>query len=372
MVSVSSLQRNLTFLDKQIVSFCTRNMILAVQLVPSIIATMSTPLCFLMFGLIAMRPVEGTRLDRLEEELKALKGFIFKELGYIRDDVKEIAYRVDILENTTVTHDPSSPYQDIGITSYNLDEKNGDSGKLLVRDGNNEGSHVVIAEVQNMRKAYANDKKDLHQLKQDVKGQLRDIELKITSHMHNLTADVQQNIDLVSVIRTNFSEVPTQITNLSLQLKLTEKEIKDAEERLRICIHTKVSIQDGYYFPCAKDIRLANASPYRSTGVQGRLEVRHDNTWGTVCDNSFELGQVRKQDIENNVNVVCRMFGFQECKYVRWARLGRGSGYIWMDRVKCGGRESSFLECPHLGWGVHICSLYEDIGFLLRIVGQSK
>ncbi|XP_052786011.1 egg peptide speract receptor-like [Mya arenaria] len=228
----------------------------------------------------------------------------------IRDEVKTISNRVDMLENAMVTHEPSISNQVIEITSYNRVDGTGESGKQIVRD---EAKHALKSMVKTMRKAYSNDKKDLHQLKQHVKGQLRELEQKITSHMHNLTSDVQQNINS----------------------KYRKK----------------------------KDIRLANASANGSTGVQGRLEIRHDNKWGTICDDNFQVGHVEEHHVANNVNVVCRMFGFRKCDYVMQAGLGMGSGDIWMDHVECRGEERSFLECSHHGWVIHSCTHYEDVGF---------
>ncbi|XP_052786705.1 uncharacterized protein LOC128222012 [Mya arenaria] len=426
---------------------------------------MRPELLYLLLCLIVVKPIHGSRLGRLEDDVKMLKSLIFRELLSIRDEVNEISNRVDILENLTVTYDPNSPNQDNDITSYNLGDTTGESGEKLIRAGNNILSHVVTAEVQNMRKAYANDKKGLYQLKNDVKGQLRELTQKITSHMNNLTADVQHNIEyihenismanvtlsefinesisnvsmfsdtvekeikqlfedtcqqltlklneteskikqnissayrqnkdnlerfltfadrnvskmmlkaenLVNVINTNFSEMPIQITNLSLDLQTTKNEIKGVEERLGNKLELTSSHLGNeivflkrlhyYYIPSVTDIRLANTSSYGSNGIQGRLEVRHDNTWGTVCDDSFEHTQVSEPYITNNVNAVCRMFGFRECNYVLRAGLGEGSGDIWIDNVKCGGGESSFLKCPHEGWGVHNCVHSEDVGF---------
>ncbi|XP_052787589.1 uncharacterized protein LOC128222559 [Mya arenaria] len=418
---------------------------------------------FVQLGLIvcltALTPIQGSRLNRLEEDVDALKRFMFRELLSIRDQVKDISIRVDTLENATVMQDPSSTNQYMDIHSNNIGDETGTE--------HNE-ARLVKAEVQNMRKAYANDKKDLHQLTNDVKGQLRELEQKITSHMHNLTAEVQHNIEYIhknlslanvtlsefinvsnsnvsifsdnikmeikkvfasssedlelrlneteekiksnisltyshiedelerfmsladrnvsemmlkahsifSMIRTNFTEMTIQSTNLSLELQTTKNEMKGVEKRLGdklqlISSHLEKEIVSliflhyYYYIPGAKDIRLANASAYHSTGIQGRLEVRHDKKWGTVCDDSFER-YVTEAHITNNVNVVCRMFGFRECEYVIRAGLGKGSGAIWMDKVKCEGGESCFLECPHLGWGKHGCNHEEDIGFRMR------
>ncbi len=41
----------------------------------------------------------------------------------------------------------------------------------------------------------------------------------------------------------------------------------------------------------------------RSDGSSGRLEVQHNEIWGTVCDDVFE-----------GTEVVCRMLGFQNHK----------------------------------------------------------
>ena len=51
----------------------------------------------------------------------------------------------------------------------------------------------------------------------------------------------------------------------------------------------------------------------------GRLEVFHNNVWGTVCDDSFSTSEA---------DVVCRMLNYTEGSLctVRGAGFGRGQG----------------------------------------------
>ncbi|KAG5837893.1 hypothetical protein ANANG_G00217940 [Anguilla anguilla] len=95
-------------------------------------------------------------------------------------------------------------------------------------------------------------------------------------------------------------------------------------------------------------VRLVNG-PHRCAG---RVEVRVGSTWGTVCDNYWDM---------RDAHVVCRELG---CGYPLfaplWAAFGQGAGIIALDNVACLGSETSLLSCGHPGLGQHNCFHYED------------
>ncbi|XP_048587199.1 deleted in malignant brain tumors 1 protein isoform X2 [Nematostella vectensis] len=86
----------------------------------------------------------------------------------------------------------------------------------------------------------------------------------------------------------------------------------------------------------------------------GRVEIFHNNKWGTVCDDNWDI---------KDGHVVCRMLGYKRAeKALPRAACGRGSGQIWLDNVQCSGRESSIDYCAHKPWGKHNCGHHEDAG----------
>ncbi|XP_047570098.1 scavenger receptor cysteine-rich domain-containing group B protein isoform X4 [Lutra lutra] len=89
---------------------------------------------------------------------------------------------------------------------------------------------------------------------------------------------------------------------------------------------------------------------------RGRLEVLHSSSWGSVCDDDWDVV---------DANVVCRQLGCGLALPVpRPLAFGQGRGPILLDNVECGGQEASLSQCRSQGWGVHNCFHYEDVAVL--------
>ncbi|OWF37434.1 neurotrypsin-like [Mizuhopecten yessoensis] len=88
-----------------------------------------------------------------------------------------------------------------------------------------------------------------------------------------------------------------------------------------------------------------------ATPLQGRLEIVHDERWGSVCDDGWT---------QVNSRVVCSQLGYSGGT-VYEASDGSGTGPIWMDDVACRGDEDSLMDCNFPGWKLEDCSHFEDL-----------
>ncbi|XP_070445714.1 scavenger receptor cysteine-rich domain-containing protein DMBT1-like [Equus przewalskii] len=100
------------------------------------------------------------------------------------------------------------------------------------------------------------------------------------------------------------------------------------------------------------DLRLVNGGD----PCQGRVEVLYRSWWGTVCDDDWD---------NNDANVVCRQLDCGRAMLAPGsAHFGEGSGYIFLDDVRCSGYKSNLWSRAHNDWNSHNCGHHEDAGVI--------
>nr|XP_014353577.1 PREDICTED: deleted in malignant brain tumors 1 protein-like [Latimeria chalumnae] len=106
------------------------------------------------------------------------------------------------------------------------------------------------------------------------------------------------------------------------------------------------------YFEGKEGIHLVNGT----NACQGRLEIFHNGSWGTVCGDGWDMSET---------SVVCQQLGCGKALgYKHNAYFGQGTGAILMDDVNCNGSEPRLADCSSYGWGIHNCDHSKDIGVI--------
>nr|XP_054765119.1 scavenger receptor cysteine-rich domain-containing group B protein-like [Lytechinus pictus] len=150
---------------------------------------------------------------------------------------------------------------------------------------------------------------------------------------------------------------------------MTYVNCEGTEEHLADCAHAGI----GHY--SCSHARDAGAICYSGStmfvrlagglnNAEGRVEVMYDGSWGTICDDLWDLRDAR---------VVCRMLGFDGAlEAPRSARFGQGSGRILLMYVNCIGTEGNLADCAQAGIGRYSCSHTRDAGAICYSEGSGR
>ncbi|XP_065820857.1 uncharacterized protein [Labrus bergylta] len=125
----------------------------------------------------------------------------------------------------------------------------------------------------------------------------------------------------------------------------------DREDYVNVCsVDTEKNLGRGN----GVQIRLAG-----STHCSGRVELFYGSTWGTVCDDDWDL---------RDAEVVCRQLSCGKALSAPGsASFGEGADPILLDNVACSGSERSLTACQFSEMGKHNCKHSEDAGVVCSV-----
>uniref|UniRef100_A0A3B4FV24 SRCR domain-containing protein n=1 Tax=Pundamilia nyererei TaxID=303518 RepID=A0A3B4FV24_9CICH len=117
---------------------------------------------------------------------------------------------------------------------------------------------------------------------------------------------------------------------------------------LRVCVTSAIT-ELILHLTCSDSVRLLNGSSLCS----GRLEVKSNQSWSSVCEADFD-----QQDAE----VVCRELGCGPPSVLQGALYGEVEAPVWSKEFQCGGHESALLDCRSSGSARNSCSPGKAVG----------
>ncbi|XP_048475014.1 scavenger receptor cysteine-rich type 1 protein M130-like [Rhincodon typus] len=133
---------------------------------------------------------------------------------------------------------------------------------------------------------------------------------------------------------SKYGEIDRCLRVYSIQCLGQESQLRDC--KISSPLNSSVTVSSGVGILCSEHIQLRLSDG--GSRCAGRVEIYYKGTWGSVCDDSWDLG---------DAEVVYKQLG---CGNILDMTLpssyGPGSGPVWLKDVKCSGNDSFPWECP--------------------------
>ena len=109
-----------------------------------------------------------------------------------------------------------------------------------------------------------------------------------------------------------------------------------------------------YYYLFLVPVMLIS---YENNVNGGRVEVYYQGTWGTVCNQGWNI---------KDANVICRQLGFKAGTLFEYDSTAQpGNGTLWLKDLDCAGNESSITFCSRGSWNMTSgCSHQQDASLI--------
>merc|ERR1711942_80092 len=175
----------------------------------------------------------------------------------------------------------------------------------------------------------------------------RELTLKeIKAEIKGVSSSVRSLVDLINGVKEDVNGVKAEVIAVKTKSDVIKGEtdtIKKALTRLHEATDIPVRLVNG-------DDSTNPESPSK-----GRVEVYHNEEWGSICDDYFD---------NNDATVICKALGYAsgttEGNIIHSAggsthQFGKGSGKIWIYKMECTGEETTVGQCG-ITWNSNIYS----------------
>ena len=139
-----------------------------------------------------------------------------------------------------------------------------------------------------------------------------------------------------------------------------QRNLKDSAWTSLATTYGKIECEVLFFTVINVSMRLRG--PLSESGT-GRVEIFFNGTWGTICDDYWDI---------NDARVVCRQLGYLDAVSALQGQSPSDLGHMWLDDVDCTGTEENIKYCYHFGWGNHNCGDAENAGVKCKRKGKNS